>query len=167
MVTHFLEFFLLFSHFEKVEYKSVWLAPLVKAPGRIGGIDWAIFFSTEVLIIKCGNYTDLFSSMIHLFHSLRNNKKWVFVTVLAEKAKILERTSCFARMSNCPGQWKISQFLLSDLWLSQRTAYIANTISIHYLKWRFHYKCDYLMIVKRCKHILFVHRATNCHRNWS
>ena len=44
----------------KVEYKSVWLAPLVKAPGRIGGIDWAIFFSTEVLIIKCGNYTDLF-----------------------------------------------------------------------------------------------------------
>ena len=85
MVTYFLEFFLLFSHFEKVEYKSVWLAPLVKAPGRIGGIDWAIFFSTEVLIIKCGNYTHLFSSMIHLFHSLRNNKKWVFVTVLAEK----------------------------------------------------------------------------------
>ena len=85
MVTYFLEIFLLFSHFEKVEYKSVWLAPLVKAPGRIGGIDWAIFFSTEVLIIKCGNYTDLFSSMNHLFHSLRNNKKWVFVTVLAEK----------------------------------------------------------------------------------
>ena len=80
-------FFFLFSHFEKVEYKSVWLAPLVKAPRRIGGIDWAIFFSTEFLIIKCGNYTDLFSSMIHLFHSLRNNKKWVFVPVLAEKEK--------------------------------------------------------------------------------
>ena len=63
----------------------MWLAPLVKAPGRIGGIDWAIFFSTEVLIIKCGNYTDLFLSKIHLFHSVRNNMKWVFVPVLAEK----------------------------------------------------------------------------------
>ena len=69
--------FSFFSHFEKVEYKSVWLAPLVVAHGKVRENTLSYFLSTRSL-----NTVDNGTFLIFTNHCIllatKKKRKWGF-----------------------------------------------------------------------------------------